>query len=391
MTQSPWDIFRSVLIRFVVLCIAILSRGPHGSDAWVLPSVRPQFCEYGMTSSCARSQSELHYGVAASRGVALRVKNTRGPVCALGNGVAKGDVPSASALDALIEKARYVAKESWRLQESRGEGASRSASGGTSWADGSWLDSALEQELISTMNSTRHYQPVFSWLKAAPNPTCIELWESPEATVVLHLIPAAMTMALPWLHPTGSKVLCRTLFGRLEVVQLLGDPHGRRPMREATRLQASPDKVLAYMGGPPRIYGSSLMTQGELTAVLEVALHSKGFMERSKRGFIPDAVGYEQVGPPAMLTLPPTFSPSLLVSADHPPRHLHPSFSPLALPPSSPDAAAQQTEEDVELEQRYLDEQAQRPEDADDLDTIDLAMFQAPPTPHTPQSSNPKP
>ena len=72
---------------------------------------------------------------------------------------------------------------------------------------------------------------------------------------------------------------------------------------QATRLLATPDKVLAYMGGPPRIYGSNVMIAeggGEsTTAVLEVALHSKGYMERSKRGFLSSAVGYEDTAGPA--------------------------------------------------------------------------------------------
>jgi len=55
-----------------------------------------------------------------------------------------------------------------------------------------------------------------------------KLWESAEFSIVLHLIPASMTMVLPWVRPTGSKVLCRTLVGKLEVVQLLGDPFDQR-------------------------------------------------------------------------------------------------------------------------------------------------------------------
>ena len=61
---------------------------------------------------------------------------------------------SPSALSALIEKATFTAHESWRRQEitEAGNQGARSASGGTSWADGSWLDPDLEKELVTMLN-----------------------------------------------------------------------------------------------------------------------------------------------------------------------------------------------------------------------------------------------
>jgi hypothetical protein len=274
---------------------------------------------------------------------------------------------STSALSALREQAVHAARSSWQRQEELGEAKARSASGGTSWADGSWLDPRLEKELAATLDQIRHNEQAFSWLRASPVPAWIELLESPEASIVLHLIPAKRTMALPWLRPTGTKVLCRTLFGKMEVVQLLGDPHGRRPMREAVRLQATPDKVLAYMGGPPRIYGSNLMNEGEMTAVLEVALHSKGFMERSVGGFLQSATGFEDIGAPTAITLPETFAPALLASPEYPALPLPRG---LAAPDADPTTARG---EDQDRELVFDLERA----DAQDIDSLNLSLLQA--------------
>ena len=148
-------------------------------------------------------------------------------------------------------------------------------------------------------------------------------------------------------------------------MQLLGDPHGRRAMREATRLRATPDKVLAYMGGPPRIYGSNVMTTDDATAVLEVALHSKGYMERSAGGFITDAVGFEDVGGPAKLSrLPAALLSNLLISPDYPPRASY-----------SPSAAAAGADADAVEEIDWS--AAQAADDARDVEELDLSLLQA--------------
>ena len=277
------------------------------------------------------------------------------------------DAPATtSALCALREQAVHAAQSSWQRQEELGEAKARSASGGTSWADGSWLDPRLEKELASSMDRIRHTEKAFTWLKASPEPAWVTLWESSEASIVLHMIPAKRTMALPWLRPTGTKVLCKLLFGKMEVVQLLGDPHGRRPMREALRLQATSDKVLSYMGGPPRIYGSNLMNEGEMTAVLEVALHSKGFMERSTGGFLGSATGFEDVGAPVEIALPDTFMQALLTSPEHPARPLPASMV--------SDGAMVQASQDQEKDESAFDLEG---DDADDIDRLNLSMLQA--------------
>jgi len=295
-----------------------LGHGPK-AEAWAQQIVRihsPTACRLASSARLCRRPSVVHHPLACVEPGAQ-------------GGDAGAGAGAGSALAALIAKARFTAIESWRQQEAEGEGGEgkqRSASGGTSWADGSWLNKTLERELVAMMNSTYAYDATFTWLRSSPGPLYVELWESAEASIVLHIIPASMTMALPWLRPTGSKVLCRTLVGKLEVVQLLGDPFDerRRPMRQATRLLATPDKVLAYMGGPPRIYGSNVMIAeggGEsTTAVLEVALHSKGYMERSKRGFLSSAVGYEDTtGPCRVTSLPQTLLSVLLISPQYPP------------------------------------------------------------------------
>lgn len=211
--------------------------------------------------------------------------------------------------------------------------------------------------------STYHHDAAFAWLESSPDPLYVELWQSADVSIVLHLIPAQSTMRLPWLRPTGSKVLCRTLFGKLEVVQLLGDPHGRRPMREATRLSATPDKVLAYMGGPPRLYGSNVMTTGDATAVLEVALHSKGYMERSTGGFLASAIGYEDTAGPCRVTrLPESLASALFISPQYPPPP-----SPAASPTRGAPAGGMAGEDPFKT----------RVDGARDLEELDLSLLQA--------------
>ena len=51
-----------------------------------------------------------------------------------------------------------------------------------------------------------------------------------------------------------------------------------------------------------------------------MALHSKGYMERSKRGFLSSAVGYEDTAGPCRVTsLPQTLLSALLISPQDPP------------------------------------------------------------------------
>jgi len=114
------------------------------------------------------------------------------------------------------------------------------------------------------------------------------------------------------------------------------------------------------MGGPPRIYGSSLMNS-EMTAVLEVAMHSKGYMERSAGGFLPNAVGYQDVGGPMEISLPHTYAPALFISPQYPPSVSSSSFNVGTLLDS-------REEEDL-FEDRV--------DGAMDLEELDLSLLQA--------------
>ena len=342
-------------VFFADTCPHVRAHGPRDGNPWP-PAFVPLAGARPLSVAGARPLS------AASTRERWRAR----PLTAAG-GDGAGVGAAGSALSALIEKARHVAQESWRLQESEGEMQSRSASGGTSWADGSWIDRNLEAELEEMMNSTRHYEPAFAWLKRSPDPTSLQLWEGPEASIALHLIPPQASMRLPWQHPTGSKVLCRTLFGKMEVVQLLGDPHGRRPMRQATRLHAAPEAILKYMGGPPRLLGSGEAAEGEATAVVEVALHSKGYMERSVGGFLVNAVGFEGIGAPVSVTLPPAVAPSLFISPAHPVPPIPAGYPPLI--PTQGTGAEGNVDGKPEWEEEGLGA-------TEDVEALDLAVLE---------------
>ena len=219
---------RSVIIFGVGLCFPVLI------GAWTLPCC-PRVPRRQTALQCRAQPDVQKCGALSTLGGGGRAKTrkSRAADMRMSDELCGHDVDSA--LSALMHKATFTVQESWRRQEAKGDNAARSASGGTGWADGSWIDAGLESELISMMNSTRHNEAAFAWLKTTPKPVYIQVLESAEATIVLHLIPAKSSMGLPWLRPTGSKVLCRVLCGKMEVVQLLGDPHGRRPMREAVR------------------------------------------------------------------------------------------------------------------------------------------------------------
>ncbi len=58
-----------------------------------------------------------------------------------------------------------------------------------------------------------------TFMRSSPGPLYVEPWESTEASIVMHHT-ADRLQGMVLL--TGSKVLCRTLVGKFEVVQLLG-------------------------------------------------------------------------------------------------------------------------------------------------------------------------
>ena len=181
----------------------------------------------GWAQQIARIHSPTACRLASSARLCRRPSVVHHPLACVESGAPGGDSGAgagagSSALARLIAKARFTAIESWRQQEAEGEGGGgkqRSASGGTSWADGSWLNKTLERELVAMMNSTYAYDAIFTWLRSSPGPLYVEPWESTEAYIVMHHT-ADRLQGMVLL--TGSKVLCRTLVGKFEVVQLLG-------------------------------------------------------------------------------------------------------------------------------------------------------------------------
>ena len=69
---------------------------------------------------------------------------------------------------------------------------------------------------------------------------------------------------------------------------MLGDPFGRIPMREATRIQIGSDKVTTYLGGPPRTIGEASFRDS--CCLLEVCLNSQVPMTAGMKGFVAGAV-----------------------------------------------------------------------------------------------------
>ena len=51
---------------------------------------------------------------------------------------------------------------------------------------------------------------------------------------------------------------------------MLGDPRGKKPMREAVRSKIDSSGVSLYLGGPCRIYGEATLEQP--CAIMEVTL-----------------------------------------------------------------------------------------------------------------------
>lgn len=136
---------------------------------------------------------------------------------------------------------------------------------------------------------------------------------SSHTTVVL--TPLAGAVTLPWRHTTGTLVICKALFGQVELVQMLGDPHGRVPMRQATRTKIG-EAETRYLGGPPRIVGD-VGPVGGGSLLLEVALKSRSPMLGDggrMRGFVEDATGYEEAPPMLRIGVPPSGAEPLLMT-----------------------------------------------------------------------------
>ena len=109
-------------------------------------------------------------------------------------------------LDRLCQLANATVAESWRvMEEDYDEGSSsRSASGGTTWADGGWVDgrhlSALEDMIGLTTADTRTGS--WLWLLRAPRPWYVPLVETARFDLTLIVLPSGC-ITPPWRRPTG--------------------------------------------------------------------------------------------------------------------------------------------------------------------------------------------
>jgi len=150
-------------LRAIILCVAVLSHGPDRSDAWT-GTFLPHLGRQRPPTAFSRLQTHHCQGWAVGFGQSRRAvgrrqqKKTTAAASPRIDPTAEASAdqhPPTSALSALIDKATFIVAESWKRNEAKGDeesGSSRSASGGTSWADGSWLDAGLEKELVSMMN-----------------------------------------------------------------------------------------------------------------------------------------------------------------------------------------------------------------------------------------------
>jgi len=152
------------------------------------------------------------------------------------------------------------------------------------------------------VNDTMADRAQWTWLERSRQPFYIEVLRSDGVDITVTIVPPG-GVTLPWRHTTGTLVTCKALFGEMELVQMLGDPHVRIQMRQATRTQVT-NTELRYLGGPPPHVIGHVGLPGEGgAALLEVALGAGlqcwelGLM----RGFVQDATGYE--GSLAMLRI----------------------------------------------------------------------------------------
>lgn len=111
---------------------------------------------------------------------------------------------------------------------------------------------------------------------------------------------------------------CKAIFGEVELVQMLGDPHGRKPMRQATRTRVTETET-RYLGGPPRVIGHIGLPGEGGAALFEVALKSRAPMlgtGGAMRGFVEGATGYEGSPPMVRIGVPIAAAAAMLISRE---------------------------------------------------------------------------
>lgn len=134
-------------------------------------------------------------------------------------------------LELLIGAANDTIRCSWADMDHFDEGSSsRSASGGTTWADGGWVNASrlaalrdiVESVVLENSNEWR-------WLQRAPGPVFLPLASGEGFDVTLHVFPGG-TVSLPWRMPTGWRQ-SRPRFPHRHVLRHTAQQRERSPAR----------------------------------------------------------------------------------------------------------------------------------------------------------------
>lgn len=110
-----------------------------------------------------------------------------------------------SWLEHLTQAANSTVRSSWADMDQFDEGSSsRSASGGTTWADGGWINTAWLSILRDVFDSAALANTdVWRWLQRSSGPVHVPLASGEGFDITLHVFPAG-TVSLPWRMPTGQ-------------------------------------------------------------------------------------------------------------------------------------------------------------------------------------------
>ncbi|EKX32979.1 N-ethylmaleimide-sensitive factor A [Guillardia theta CCMP2712] len=227
--------------------------------------------------------------------------------------------PSSSVFESSLEPGQQSKPRPWKLlhivelankTSAMGWASAREDSVGARDRDGTWVlknEEAME-ELKAAMKAAIPYAPSWSWINQSPTALEVTVEETEGAEVKLLFLPPGQSLP-PFEYPTGTVVLLKTLFGRCDVRQMLGNPRGRAPMREAVRTAVSEEEVSLYLGGPCRIYGEATLEKS--CCVLEVALipalkitGMHGFVEEESYGPLPSSLLLDRRHMESLLTAP---------------------------------------------------------------------------------------
>jgi hypothetical protein len=134
-------------------------------------------------------------------------KRTRSLLAAAGlkPHMGRDESPDIQWLELLVKAANDTIRCSWAEMDQFDEGSSsRSASGGTTWADGGWVNASLLSSLKDIVKSiVLENSNEWRWLQRAPGSVYLPLASGEGFDVTLHVFPAG-AVSLPWRMPTGQ-------------------------------------------------------------------------------------------------------------------------------------------------------------------------------------------